>query len=334
VTDLDGQTAILNLEIECSREVFGMGNWFKTTLLLGVMTAIVVFIGRLLGGQQGMVLAFVIAMGMNFFSYWYSDKIVLRMYRAREVGPGERPELYQMVRELAQGAEIPMPRVYTIPEESPNAFATGRNPEHAVVAVTEGLLKLMSREEIMGVISHELAHVKNRDILIGSIAATMAGAVMILATMARWTAFFGGGGRDNEEGGGLGIIGVLAMSMLAPIAAMLVQMAISRSREYQADATGAKVSGHPAWLADALGKLGGYSKRIPLQANPSTAHMFIVNPLSGSSLMNLFSTHPPLEERIARLRGSGGQGGAVLEKRPREENGIKQAEAAWRNLSK
>jgi heat shock protein HtpX len=309
-----------------------MGNWFKTTLLLGVMTAIIVFIGRLLGGEQGMILAFVIAIGMNFFSYWYSDKIVLRMYRAREVGPGERPELYQMVRELAQRAELPMPKVYTIPEESPNAFATGRNPEHAVVAVTEGLLKLMSREEVMGVLSHELSHVKNRDILIGSIAATMAGAVMILATMARWAAFFGGGSR-NDEGGG-GIIGVLALSILAPIAAMLVQMAISRSREYQADASGAKVSGHPAWLADALGKLGSYSKRLPLHANPSTAHMFIVSPLSGSSLMNLFSTHPPLEERIARLRGSSGGGGVMTERRPKEESGIEQAEATWRNLSR
>jgi heat shock protein HtpX len=311
-----------------------MGNWFKTTLLLGVMTAIIVFIGRLLGGQQGMILAFLIAMGMNFFSYWYSDKIVLRMYRAKEVGPAERPELHQIVRELAQRAEIPMPRVYTIPEESPNAFATGRNPEHAVVAVTEGLLKLMSREEVTGVIAHEMGHVKHRDILIGSIAATMAGAVMILATMARWATFFGGGVGDDEEGGGLGTIGVLVLSMLAPIAAMLIQMAISRSREYHADAAGAELSGHPAWLADALGKLGAYSKRLPLKANPSTAHMFIVSPLSGSSLMNLFSTHPPLEERIARLRGSGGQGRAIIEKSPIEEDGIKQAEAAWRNLSR
>ena len=312
-----------------------MGNWFKTTLLLGVMTAIIVFIGRLLGGQQGMILAFVIAMGMNFFSYWYSDKIVLRMYRAKEVGQAEMPELYQMVRELAQRAEIPMPRIYTIPEESPNAFATGRNPEHAVVAVTEGLLKLMSREEVMGVIAHELAHVKNRDILIGSIAATMAGAVMILASIARWSTFFGGGSRDGEEGGGgLGTIGVLVMSILAPIAAMLVQMAISRSREYHADATGAQVSGNPEWLADALGKLGAYSKRLPLHANPSTAHMFIVSPLSASSLMHLFSTHPPLEDRIARLRGSGGDRGVGLERRVTEENGIKQAESAWRNLSK
>ncbi len=312
-----------------------MGNWFKTTLLLGLMTAIIVFIGRLLGGQQGMILAFVIAMGMNFFSYWYSDKIVLRMYRAREVGEAEMPELYQMVRELAQRAEIPMPRVYTIPEESPNAFATGRNPEHAVVAVTEGLLKLMSREEVMGVIAHELAHVKNRDILIGSIAATMAGAVMMLASMARWSTFFGGGSRDGEQGGGgLGTIGVLVMSILAPIAAMLVQMAISRSREYHADATGAQISGHPGWLADALGKLGAYSKQLPLQANPSTAHMFIVSPLSASSLMQLFSTHPPLEDRIARLRGFGGGRGVGLERRVTEENGIKQAESAWRNLSK
>jgi heat shock protein HtpX len=331
---LDGQAVVLNLKGEGSWEVFAMGNWFKTTLLLGVMTAIIVFIGRLLGGQQGMILAFVIAMGMNFFSYWYSDKIVLRMYRAREVGPEEKPELHQIVRELAQRAEIPMPRVFIIPEESPNAFATGRNPEHAVVAVTEGLLKLMSRDEVMGVLAHEMGHVKHRDILIGSIAATMAGAVMILATMARWAAFFGGGVRDDDEGGGLGTIGVLVMSFLAPIAAMLVQMAISRSREYHADAAGAELCGHPAFLADALGKLGAYSKRLPLHANPSTAHMFIVSPLSGSGLMNLFSTHPPLEDRIARLRGAGGHGRAVMENNPVEENGIKKAEAAWRNLSR
>ena len=280
-----------------------MGNWFKTTLLLGVMTALIVFIGGLFGGQQGMILAFVLAIGMNFFSYWFSDKIVLKMYRATEVGQGKHPELYRMVRELADRAQLPMPKVYVIPKESPNAFATGRNPDHAVVAVTEGLLRTMGRDEIMGVLAHEMAHVKNRDILIGSIAATMAGAIMILATMARWTAFFGGG--DDDEGGGLGVIGLIVMSLLAPIAAMLIQMAISRSREYQADATGAGFTGNPQGLAKALEKLGAYSRRLPMQANPSTAHMFIVNPLSGRSLMRFFSTHPPLEERIARLRGMG-----------------------------
>ena len=280
-----------------------MGNWFKTTLLLGVMTALIVFIGGLFGGQQGMILAFVLAIGMNFFSYWFSDKIVLKMYRATEVGPGEHPELYRMVSELADRAQLPMPKVYVIPKDSPNAFATGRNPEHAVVAVTEGLLRTMGRDEVKGVLAHELAHVKNRDILIGSIAATMAGAIMILASMARWTAFLGGG--DDEEGGAFGAIGLIVMSILAPIAAMLIQMAISRSREYQADATGARFAGSPQGLAKALEKLGAYSRRIPMQANPSTAHMFIVNPLSGRSIMKFFSTHPPLEERIARLRDMG-----------------------------
>jgi heat shock protein HtpX len=280
-----------------------MGNWFKTTLLLGVMTVLIVFIGGLFGGQQGMILAFVLAIGMNFFSYWFSDKIVLRMYRATEVGPSEHPELYRMVSELADRAQLPMPKVYVIPKDSPNAFATGRNPDHAVVAVTEGLLRTMGRDEVMGVLAHELAHVKNRDILIGSIAATMAGAIMILATMARWTAFLGGG--DDEEGGAFGAIGLIVMSLLAPFAAMLIQMAISRSREYQADATGARFAGSPLGLAKALEKLGAFSRRLPMEANPSTAHMFIVNPLSGRSLMRLFSTHPPLEERIERLRGMG-----------------------------
>ena len=278
-----------------------MGNWFKTTLLLGAMTALIVWIGNLFGGQQGMVFAFILAMGMNFFSYWYSDKIVLRMYRAREVSPSENPEIYRLVSKLAQSANLPIPRIYIIPEESPNAFATGRNPEHAVVAVTEGLLNLMDREEVAGIISHEIAHIKNRDILVGSIAATMAGAIMILAGMARWTAFLGGGSDDDE--GGLGIIGLIAMSILAPIAALLIQMAISRSREYHADATGASLVGQPYGLANALEKLGAYSRRLPMPSKPNTAHMFIVNPISGGILATLFSTHPPLEERIARLRG-------------------------------
>ena len=212
-----------------------MGNWFKTTLLLGVLTALIVWIGNLLGGQQGMIFAFILAIAMNFFSYWYSDKIVLKMYRAREVTPSENPRLHEMVSQIAARADLPMPRVYIIPEEAPNAFATGRNPEHAVVAVTQGLLKLMNQDEIMGVISHEMAHIKNRDILIGSIAATMAGAIMIVASMARWTAFLG---RGDDEEGGLGAIGLIIMSILAPIAAMLIQMAISRSREYHADETG------------------------------------------------------------------------------------------------
>ena len=279
-----------------------MGNQIRTALLLAVMTVFVVLIGRLIGGPSGMVIAFVVAIGMNFFSYWFSDKIVLRMYRAKEVTPQQAPDLYEMVATLAQRAQLPMPKVYIIPKETPNAFATGRNPEHAVVAVTEGLLNLMKRDEIMGVLAHEMAHVNNRDILIGSIAATMAGAIMMLASMARWGALFGGG-RGSDRGGAVGGIGLIVMSILAPIGAMIIQMAISRSREYLADATGAKLAGSSAGLANALEKLGSYSKRLPMDASPSTAHMFIVNPLSGKSLRGLFSTHPPMAERISRLRG-------------------------------
>jgi heat shock protein HtpX len=308
-----------------------MGNWFKTTLLLGVLTALIVWIGHLFGGRQGMVFAFILAMGMNFFSYWYSDRIVLKMYRAREVTPQENPGLYDMVSHLARRADLPVPRIYIIPDDSPNAFATGRNPEHAVVAVTEGLLQVMDREEIMGVLSHELAHVKNRDILIGSIAATMAGAIMILASVARWTAFLGGGS-DDDEGGGLGAVGLIVMSILAPIAAILVQMAISRSREYHADASGAGFVGQPEGLANALEKMGAYSRRLPMQASPQTAHMFIVNPLRGGNFANWFSTHPPLEERIARLRGrtEGGNGSS----KGRRRDGMKKAEETWNELSR
>lgn len=280
-----------------------MGNMFKTTLLLGAMTILIVLVGSMFGGRQGMIFAFILAMGMNVFSYWYSDKIVLRMYRAREVSPNEYPQLYGIVQRLAERAGIPTPRIFIIPEKSPNAFATGRNPDHAVVAVTEGLLELMDRDEIAGVLAHELAHVKNRDILIGSIAATMAGAIMILAGMARWTAFLGGGSSD-EEGGGLGTVGLIAMSILAPVAAMLVQMAISRSREYHADAGGSEYVGDSSSLADALEKLGAHARRRPMEAQANTAHMFIVNPLRAGKLAHLFSTHPPLEERIARLRGA------------------------------
>jgi heat shock protein HtpX len=280
-----------------------MGNQIRTTFLLALLTGLILLIGQWIGGRQGMFIALLVAAGMNFFSYWFSDKIVLRMYRAQEVGPQDGPELYGMVQELSRRAGLPMPKVYVIPQEGPNAFATGRNPEHAAVAVTEGLLKRMSREEAMGVLAHELAHVKNRDILIGSIAATMAGAIMMLADMARWSAIFGGGQRDREEGGGVGGLGLILMSILAPLGAMLIQMAISRSREYLADATGAAFAGTPEGLARALEKLGAYSRQLPMDASPATAHMFIVNPLSGRSLMHLFSTHPPLEERIARLRG-------------------------------
>ena len=278
-----------------------MGNTLKTAVLLAGLTVFFLIIGQYLGGRTGLMIAFVFAVVMNIGSYWFSDKIVLSMYRAREVTPSEAPELHQIVGELAQNAGLPMPRICIIPNEAPNAFATGRNPEHAVVAVTEGILRILDRDELKGVLAHEMSHVRNRDILIGSVAATLAGAIMMLATMARWGAIFGGIGRgDDDEGGG--ILGLIAMSIIAPIAAMLIQMAISRSREYQADATGAKLAGHPQGLANALEKLEYASKRIPMHANPQTAHMFIVNPLSGRDLMSLFSTHPPIEERINRLR--------------------------------
>jgi len=308
-----------------------MGYQLRTTFLMALLTGLILLIGQWIGGRQGMMIALLVAAGMNFFSYWFSDKIVLRMYNAHEVGPQDGPELYGMVQELCRRANLPMPKVYVIPQDAPNAFATGRNPEHAAVAVTEGLLKRMSREEAMGVLAHELAHVKNRDILIGSIAATMAGAIMMLANMARWSAIFGGGHRDREGGGGGGL-GLILMSIIAPLAAMLIQMAISRSREYLADATGAAFAGTPEGLARALEKLGAYSKQLPMDASPSTAHMFIVNPLSGRSLMSLFSTHPPLEERIARLRGqrvSPVQGPPDSGRPDRQD----QARAMWDRLS-
>jgi len=279
-----------------------MGNQIKTTILLAVMTAFILWVGHLVGGRQGMVVALILAAGMNFFSYWYSDKIVLKMYRAQEVTPQQAPGIYEIVQNLAGKADLPMPKVYIIPQDSPNAFATGRNPQHAVVAVTQGLLNIMNKDEIAGVVAHELAHVKNRDILIGSIAATMAGAIMIFASMARWAAIFGGGSDDDESG--LGMVGLIVMSILAPVAAMLIQAAISRSREYLADSSGARFMGNNEALAGALEKLGAYSGRLPMNANPSTAHMFIVNPLSGKRMMGLFSTHPPLEDRIAKLRGN------------------------------
>ena len=278
-----------------------MQSTMKTTLLLASLTALIVFIGGSLGGQSGMIIAFTFAVIMNFGAYWFSDKVVLKMYSARQVEPSEAPGLYQMVERLAQKSGLPTPRVYVIPQEQPNAFATGRNPENAVVAVTQGILRLMNDEELEGVLAHELGHVKNRDILISSIAATLAGAIMMLASMARWAAIFGGVGRDDDEGGG--IFGLLFMMFLAPLAAALIQMAISRTREYQADATAAEMTGTPYGLAHALEKLGKATKQIPMKANPSTAHMFIVNPLSGRAMMKLFSTHPPLEERIQRLLG-------------------------------
>ncbi|HXT54368.1 MAG TPA: zinc metalloprotease HtpX [Candidatus Eisenbacteria bacterium] len=279
-------------------------NGFRTTILLAALTALVVWIGQMFGGTNGAVLALVIAGAMNFFSYWFSDKIVLRMYGAQEITQSDDPELFSIVRELTVRDGLPMPRVYIIPEETPNAFATGRNPEHAAVAVTHGIRRILDRRELAGVLGHELSHVKHRDILISSIAATLAGAISYLAQMAQWAAIFGGGSRDREEGGS-NIFGLLFMMIVAPIAAMLIQMAVSRSREYSADEGGAKVSGDPLALASALRKLQMGAQNIPLQVSDatanSTAHMFIVNPLSGGGIANLFSTHPPMEERIARL---------------------------------
>lgn len=279
----------------------------RTTLLLGALTGIILGIGQWLGGSQGLVIAFIFAILMNFGSYWFSDKIVLAMYRARQVDEAEAPMLYRIVHNLALRAGMPMPRLYIIPSEAANAFATGRNPQHAAVAVTDGILRLMNERELTGVLAHELSHVKNRDILISSVAATLAGVVMIVANMARWTAIFGGMQRDDERDGGGGVIGLIAMSILAPLAAMIIQMAISRTREYAADETGARLSGDPLGLALALQKLSVASERIPLDASPQTAHLFIVHPLSGRSLLQLFSTHPPLEERIARLQAMAGQ---------------------------
>jgi heat shock protein HtpX len=278
-----------------------MGNTVKTALLLGALTGLLMMIGGLIGGRGGVFIAFLFALVLNFGSYWFSDRIVLKMYRAQEVSESSAPELYQIVRTLAQKGALPMPRIFIIPEETPNAFATGRNDRHAVVAVTEGILRILNREELEGVIAHELSHIKNRDMLISSIAATLAGAIVMLAHMAQWAAIFGGGRSDDDDSGG-GIIGLIAMAILAPLAATIIQMSISRSREYLADAGGAGITKNPYGLAAALEKLTKAQQIIPLNANPSTAHLFIVNPLSGKSLMNLFSTHPPLEERIARLR--------------------------------
>ncbi len=277
-------------------------NGMKTLMLLTALTVLFVAIGYLIGGQGGMVIAFGFAVVMNFISYWFSDKIVLKMYRAQQVEEKDAPRLYGMVQRLATQAGLPAPRVYIIPDNSPNAFATGRNPANGVVAFTQGILDLLSEDELEGVTAHELAHIKNRDILTQTIAATIAGAIGMLASMAKWGAIFGGmGGRDDREGGGGGLIGLLVMAIVAPIAAMFVQMAISRTREYAADATGAQISAKPLSLASALRKLHSGAARRPMDANPATAHMFIVNPLSGRSMMSLFSTHPPVEERIARL---------------------------------
>ena len=279
-----------------------MANNLKTVLLLGLLTGIILFIGSF-WGQQGLTIALVMSIVMNFASYFFSDKIALSMYHAQPVEREQAPEIYRILDFLCARNGIPMPKVYIIPDESPNAFATGRNPQHASVAITEGARRLLNEEEITGVLAHEIAHVKNRDILISSVAATLAGIIMWVANMARFAAIFGGGrDRDDEGGGGLG---GLVTIIVAPIAAMLIQMWISRTREYQADASAAETAGNPRGLASALQKLESYSKRIPMEASPGTAHMFIMNPFSGRSLMNLFSTHPPTQKRIERLLAGG-----------------------------
>ncbi|MGE5174337.1 MAG: zinc metalloprotease HtpX [Betaproteobacteria bacterium] len=276
-------------------------NTVKTIGLMVFMTVLLVFVGAAIGGRSGMIFAFGLAVIMNFGTYWFSDKIVLRMYRAQPVTEAQAPELYSIVRALTQKAGMPMPKVYIIPEETPNAFATGRNPEHAVVAVTQGIMRILSRDELTGVIAHELAHIRHRDMLTGTIVATIAGAISMLAQMAQWAMIFGGGRRDDDRDGSP--IAALVMMIVAPIAAMLVQMAISRTREYEADKGGAHLAGNPSGLANALLKLERGNQVIPMaDAKPATAHMFIVNPLHGGGLMNLFSTHPPIAERVKRLQ--------------------------------
>ncbi len=278
-----------------------MSSFFKTTMLLAMLTGLIMLIGGLLGGRGGLAIAFIFAIGMNFFSYWFSDKMVLRAYGAQPLDQSNAPELHSIVSELAEAARIPMPKLYLIDSDTPNAFATGRNPKHAAVAVTRGIMRICSRDELKGVIGHELSHVINRDILVSSVAATLAGVVMFVGSIARWGAIFGGfGGRDEDERGGL--FGLLFMAIVAPFAAMLIQLAISRTREYQADASGARLTHNPLLLANALRKLETANERMPMtDATPSTAHLFIVNPLNAAGIQRMFSTHPPIEERIRRL---------------------------------
>lgn len=276
-----------------------MNNTLKTFILMAALTGLFMMGGQVLGGNQGMMFALIIALGMNFFAYWNSDKMALAMNKAREVSETEAPDLHRIVAHLAQRAGLPKPRVYVVDNPTPNAFATGRNPEHAAVAVTTGIMQALNKEELEGVLGHELGHIKNRDILISSIAAVMAGAISYLATMAQWAMIFGGGRNDDE--GGSNPIAMLVMMLVAPLAASLIQMAISRSREYIADRTGAEICGHPKALASALQKLSNYNKQRPMQVNPATAQMYIVNPLKGNFIAGLFSTHPPMEERIRRL---------------------------------
>lgn len=274
-------------------------NVFKTVFLLTLLTLLLVFVGNVIGGRQGMIIAFGFALVMNFFSYWFSDKVVLMMYGAKEAPEAAYPKLHRIVQNLATKADIPKPKVYMIPAETPNAFATGRDPSHAAVAVTEGIMSILNDDELEGVLSHELSHVRHRDTLIMTVVATIAGAIYMLANMARWSMFFAGGRDDDRDGGN--VLGFIALVILAPITATLIQLAISRSREYMADAGGADICGRPLSLANALRKLYDFSRQVPMRANPTTAHLFIVNPLSGQAVFNLFSTHPPIERRIARL---------------------------------
>jgi heat shock protein HtpX len=282
-----------------------MNSIIKTTLLLGALTGLLLLIGGMLGGPGGLEIAFILALAMNFFSYWFSDKLVLRAYGARDASSA--PELYSIVSELAHDAHIPVPRMYLIDTDTPNAFATGRNPKHAAVAVTRGIMRICSRDELKGVLGHELSHVINRDILTSSVAATLAGAIMMISSMIKWGALFGGFGGDDERRGGF--VELLVMAFLAPLAATLIQLAVSRTREYQADASGARLTHNPLYLANALRKLEAANERLPMEAGPATAHLFIVNPLSAQGLTRLFSTHPPIEERIRRLErmAAGGQ---------------------------
>lgn len=282
-----------------------MEGTLRTTVLLAALTGLILAIGGMLGGRDGMILALGLAVAMNFGSYWFSDQVVLRSYGAKPVAPGEMPELLALVADLADKAGLPRPpALYVLPDDGMNAFATGRNPSHAAVAVTRGLLQRLDRRELAGVLAHEIGHVRNRDILTGAIAATLAGGVMMLANMLRWGAFFGGSSRDEGEGGGP--FELLSMVILAPIAATIIQMAISRGREYEADATGARITGDPLALASALSRLDSMARRLPMHAGEASSHLFIVNPLQGVSLSRLFSTHPPTEERIARLRAMAG----------------------------
>ncbi len=280
-------------------------NTLKTTFLMTLMTVLLVFAGSAFGGRTGAMMAFLLSVAMNVGSYWFSDKIVLRMYRARPVTEAEAPMVYTIVSDLTRRGQMPMPAVYIMEDASPNAFATGRNPSHAAVAVTTGLLRILNREELTGVLAHELAHIRHRDILISTVAATVAGAISMLANIAQWGMMFGGRSHDREQGGHP--LAAIAMMILAPIAATLIHMAISRSREFQADAGGAWLCGNPLWLASALRKLHGASQRVPMNATPATAHLFIVSPLTGGGLMSLFSTHPPMEQRIALLEGMVGR---------------------------